>query len=321
MHHRLKQSAAAALLVTGMTGATVARAEMGLSPTGPDRMYFTFFGGYVNSDGTATPGHGVTPGPSFAADLFEAENGGYGGVTAGFVFDGVSPFGLLNFRIETGFAVSDFDEKSSTPSGYLLTLNSLGTFGPNPISTVQSRKVHDWFVRFKGDKETAQDQGVAFGLELFFRQSDDDTTSIFTGGGNVGQLRSHDVDAFFAGVMAMVQPEYSITPTISAIADLSVGLYAVDAEARSRAVFIGTTRFNDSDGTVGFRTRAKGGLRFEATDMVSLTLFGGVDYWSDVPVADQKGIFGNPARLPNLKFKDLVELKAGLSLTVLLGGP
>ena len=136
-----------------------------------------------------------------------------------------------------------------------------------------------------------------------------------------GAFRNHDVDGFFGGVMAVVQPEYAFTPHVSFVADLGAGLYGVDAEARSITSLHPPLSFNDSDGTLGFRARAKGGFRFNATDAISLTLFGGIDWWSDVPVADQRRFFGPPGPPPSVKFVDLVELKAGATLTVVLGGP
>lgn len=63
MSKRLKRLSAAALLTAGVTSATPALAEMGLFPTGSDAMFITIFGGYINSDGTATPGHGTIPIP------------------------------------------------------------------------------------------------------------------------------------------------------------------------------------------------------------------------------------------------------------------
>lgn len=318
MIRKLKSVTFAGMLAAGTLGAAPAMAEMGLSPTGPDRMYVTLFGGYVNSDGTATPGYStnVAPFPTF---LFEAEHGGFGGVTAGYVLGYPMPFGLENFRIEASFAASLFDDdEGSSPNGSLIDLDATGmTFGA--VESRQSRKVYDWSVVLKGDRQLTPDLGTAFGIELFFRHNEDRTTTA----NPIFGFRNHDVDGFFGGVMAVVQPEYAFTPALSFVANLGAGLYGVDAEARSITNIGPPLTFNDSEGTVGFRARAKGGLRLKATDAISLTLFGGVDYWSDVPVADQtRGSFIiGPDPLPELKFTDLVELKAGLTLTVLLGGP
>ena len=283
-------------------------------------MYITLFGGYVNSDGTATPGHGAPTNP-YTTQLFEVDDGGYAGVTAGYVFDTLMPFGLSNFRIEAGFAASGFDDdEGSDASGSILAVNAGPVLiFPGPFETTQSRKVYDWFVRFKGDRQIGPDLGTAFGLELFFRQSEDKThasrpTPPF-------RFRNHDVDGFFAGVMAVVQPEYAVSPVFSLVGDFGAGLYALGAEARSISNFSTVQIFNDSDGTVGIRARAKGGLKIRAGDMVSITLFGGVDWWSDVPVADQQRFVSPPNTLPEVKFNDLVELKAGVNLTILLGGP
>ena len=282
-------------------------------------MYFTLFGGYVNSDGTATPGHG---GPGFGplpAFLFEAEHGGFGGVTAGFVFEHVMPLGLKNFRIETSFAVSIFDDdEASTPLGSIHDLDATNSVVDRSTVSRQSRHVYDWSIAFKGDREMSSELGGAIALELFFRHSEDRTTATDV---SLGPFRNHDVDGFFFGAMAVVQPEYMLTPSLSLVADLGAGIYGVNADARSIAnVVFGVRRFNDSEATVGFRGRANGGLRFNATDSVSITLYGGVDYWSDVPVANQDRRFGAPAFLPAVKFKDLVELEAGIALTFLLGG-
>ena len=272
---KLKSLTAAGLLTASILSATPAAAEMGLSPTGPDRMYITLFGGYVNSDGTATPGFGANAIP-FPASLFEAEDGGFAGVTVGYVFGYPMPFGLENFRAEASFAASVFEDDDGTTSlGSLLDLDGNSASIISTIESRQSRKVYDWSVHFKGDRQVSPDLGVALGLEVFFRQSEDRTNSSIPINPNAGQFRNHDVDGFFAGVMAVVQPEYAFTPALSFVADLGAGLYGVDAEARSFTNVGVPTNVNDSEGKLGVRARAKGGLRFNATDTISLTLFGG----------------------------------------------
>lgn len=317
MDKTLKSLSAMAFVGAGLALASPAMAEMGTSPSEPGSMYFTAFGGYVNSDGTATPGHGRNVNtPNF---LVEAEDGGFGGVTLGYVFGTPVPFGLTNFRGEATFAVSGFsDDEISNPTGSILDLNGVSGVINFPVQSEQSRDVYDGSLALKGDMELGPDLGMSVGLEVFVRKSEDETTAV----NSAGNFRTHDVDALFYGAMVVVQPEFAITPSLSLVGDLGVGLYGVDADVDSRSFVAATAlTFADEDSTVGFRGRANGGLKFNATDSISLTVFGGVDFWSDVPVANQRRTqIIAPGVPPRTKFTDLVELKAGLSLTFVFGG-
>ena len=309
----------ATILAFGALSVAPAKAEMGPSPIDGIGSYFTLFGGYVNSDGTATPGHGVNPVPQPTL-LFEVENGGFAGISGGYVFADLGPFGLSNFRIETGFTGYFFeDDKGSLASGSLINLGGNAGSINQSVASQQTREVYDWSMSIKGDKRFDAGLNSAFGLEFFLRQSEDETTAAHTSGLFPGRFRKHDVDGLFIGGMASVQPEFEITPELSFVAELGAGIYNVSADAQSTVNFSAPRVFNDSEDAVGFRAKAKGGLQFQLNDSLSLSVFGGVDYWSDIPVANQvqaRGVPNDP--LPTLKFNSLVELQAGISLTFLL---
>jgi hypothetical protein len=296
---------------------------MGTSPVGPGGMYLNLFGGYVNSDGPETVGHLANP-PALGLNphaTVGAEEGGFIGGTAGYVLGGTPLFGLQNMRIEAAVStliLDDDEERAGFLSGAISDLDASSVFSPATAVSRHSREVYDYSVTLKGD--TAFDGGfaAALGIELFLRRSTDETsvtdlTSI--------TFRTHDVDALFYGAMAVLQPEFNITPAFSVVADLGAGVYGVSAEADSANNIGPPVTFNDSDSMVGFRGRAMGGLRWQMMDGVSVTAFGGVDYWSDAPFADQSAnIVPAGGSLPTVAFDDLVELKAGLMLTWALGG-
>ena len=206
-------------------------------------------------------------------------------------------------------------ERAAPASAAIFDLGANGGIGSQTAVSRQSREVYDYSVTLKGDAAFDGGFAAALGIELFLRRSSDETsvTSL-----NSAFFRTHEVDALFYGAMAVLQPEFAITPAFSVVADLGAGAYGVSADADSANNFVGPPTFNDSGSTVGFRGRAMGGLRWHMMEGVSVTAFGGIDYWSDAPFANQSSV-GASGQLPTVAFDDLVELKAGLMLTWALG--
>jgi hypothetical protein len=311
-----------AVLAAAIASATPALADMGTSPVGPGGMYLNLFGGYLTSDGPETVGHITTPatvnGPNPHVTV-GAEEGGFVGGTAGYVLGGTPLFGLQNMRVEAAISALILDkdvERSAPNSASIHDLNRNSTATNQTAVSRQSGEVYDYSVTLKGDAAFAGTLAAALGVELFLRRSSDKTSVISL---NAPFFRTHEVDALFYGAMAVLQPEFTITPAFSVVADLGAGIYGVNADADSATNLGAPATFNDSGSTVGFRGRAMGGLRWHMMDGVSVTAFGGVDYWSDAPFANQTSIAAASGPLPTVAFDDLVELKAGLMLTWALG--
>jgi hypothetical protein len=313
---------AVALGAAGLAVAAPAMAEMGISPVGPGGMYLSLFGGYVSADGPETVGHltvtGLTSGlhPHVTVG---AGDGGFVGGSAGYVLGGPALFGLENMRVEAGMAALLFedDEIAAPPLSWAIQDLDFdtGVVFQSVVST-QTREVYDYSIALKGDAVFDGALASALGIEVFLRQSADETSVTST---SSIYFRTHEVDALFYGAMAVLQPEYAVTEMVSLVADFGAGVYGVNAEAASATNIGAPLTFNDSGGAFGFRGRATGGIRLRALDGLVVTAFGGIDYWSDVPFADQSAVtFG---QLPTVAFDDLVELKAGLMLTWALGPP
>jgi hypothetical protein len=317
-----KLMGAVALVGTGLALASPVMADTGTSPAEPGGMYLTLFGGYVNSDGPETTGHFTIPfpppGPNPHVSV-GAEEGGFVGGSAGYVLGGAPLFGLQNMRVEASISalILEDDKITAAPaSASILDLDVDFPIGNQTAVSRHSRDVYDYAIALKGDVLFDGGLASAFGVEVFLRRSADNTsvTSL-----NSTLLRSHEVNALFYGVMAVLQPEFAVTPMMSVVADLGAGMYGVNADADSATNLNAPLTFNDTGGAFGFRGRALGGLRFHVFEALAVTAFGGVDYWSDVPFADQSSV-ALSGQLPTVAFGELVELKAGLMLTWALGG-
>ncbi|MCZ6772811.1 MAG: hypothetical protein O7G83_12670 [Proteobacteria bacterium] len=250
----------------------------------------------------------------------EVMNGAFGGVTLGlFLNPGSMPFRLHNPRFEASFGLSGFDDDTvTTATGGVRDVDGVpGVFAALPATSRQKRETFDGSIALKGEVRHGADGDLTVALESFIRNSDDETLSKCC---PAGGIRSADINSWFYGLMLAVQPEVSLGARLSLVADLGAGVYLVDGDGKfSSTPVVVTTTISDNKQKLGFRGRAMIGLKLAHEAGVTTTLFGGIDYWNNVPFANMPSIAtGN--FLSHVGFDQLIELKAGARVTIPFAG-
>ena len=76
-----------------------------------------------------------------------------------------------------------------------------------------------------------------------------------------------------------------------------------------------SSALTDRDSGVGFRGQASLGLNFALSESVVASLFGALDYWSDMPFAKTQ-VPNQPGVPASLGDDDAIDLRAGVKLTL-----
>ncbi len=310
-------------------GASVATAEMGSLPTGADGFYFSFFGGGVHQNAPEVVAYDrIFFPPAIPAGLIASpksvasQDGGFAGIDLGFLLgDGVLPFGIQNARLEATFSANIFDDgKISNPGGAIGTNNSIQYVDGSgnvasaitPISAVQKTEVYDGSLSLKGELARAEVVDLTSSLELFVRAREDTTkTSLGV------TFRNADVDSWYFGTLIALQPEFKLGNGLSFATDFGAGVYVADADANFAMNLGPVQQLSDKETKVGFRGRLGGALKAEVAQGVAASLFGTVNYWSDMAYARMPGATDrSPSRVA---FDSLIEAKFGARLSVALG--
>ncbi len=100
-------------------------------------------------------------------------------------------------------------------------------------------------------------------------------------------------------------------------------IYDADGDFDSANLIVGptlsTNAARDSETDIGFRGKASLALRANLGDRVQVSVFGGIDNWSDVPYSKLPNPTSFPAQSPaHIATDDVLDLKAGIKLTLFL---
>lgn len=328
---------ASALIATvGMVlSASAAHAEIGI-PAAPGGIYLSFEGGYQSIDGNPVAALGETivndgdpMGGSAACSsiavgvnltavcgvgagtenaiafsdggtFIEAEDGGFGAFTFGYVLP--SPLFSFITRVEIvgGGSHSEDDQRTNGAFGMRSVDNTAAfAFAAVPIENVtvdveQTVETRQATVRFKSDLAPVSGTVLTFSFEPFYLQTEQETTTDAQqqGGQNSAARRTSDVDGKYYGAQVAVEGQVPLVTNVFLIGRGSVGLYQLDVDGafRDSMFFTGggivlNHAVNDDDSTTGYRLGGEAGVKLVMTPSAWLTFFGTVDYLSDTPTA------------------------------------
>ena len=300
---------------------------MGRSPVAPGGTYVSIYGGYIYSD--APDVRGLDAGPTVPqleeTDVYVDHNG-FGGLEFGYALpDGSAWLGIDRIEVffEAGHGSLDDDGRDFV-IGLRDVAGNTGTTSASgagvPHQTERERGYYDFGLRLRADDHMFGDQALPVFVEPFFRYAHDDTFMGFTNGANIFG-REGNIDAYFLGVLAGVDPEMPLSETLTLVGSFSGGIYYYHGEGDFRSSANTFAAFNESfDDTkegVGFRGRAMLALRHMISPGMSISLFGGIDFWSDVPYANLpvNTVNTQPAKV---RSSDEFDVKAGVRVTISL---
>lgn len=316
MMDRVLQIISKSWLMVSVFAASPALAQMGAAPSGPGGVYGGFTIGYTHTNQPVTELTTFLP-------TYQLEIDPDGGLEGGVFFGGVLAaefMGLKNFRIEGRVSTSSSNDDDFIPTaGAPSFVNpdgsnfiSIGTATPF-IGGQQESTIWRQTLAVKGDLYQSEDLTVPVGIELFAAQTTDTAKPIVSVSGNV--IVRSDIDAEYYGAMALIEPEFRVSEMFGIVARLAGGFYAYDVDGKFSGFF--TTTLSDSLDGIGGRVEGMLGLKTYLSSAFTITLFGGVDYWSDTPHADWTQTLGVPTTLGK---DDMVRLMAGVTATVAFGG-
>ena len=115
--------------------------------------------------------------------------------------------------------------------------------------------------------------------------------------------------------MGVLEPELQISNMVSVVARLAGGIYAYDFDGTLDTR--GSLPVADDTGGVAARAEAALGLKLYFSSAFSLTVFGGIDYWSETPIPNFPEVVGTVAFVDRT---DMLKVKAGVMATIAFGG-
>lgn len=318
---RFPQVAAVIAITWAIFNVSQAQAERGEAPEGATGFYLSLFGGYVYQDAPRTLG--FRTGMGLITNTFVPQDGGFVGGDLGYILGtNDAPFGLKNTRIEFTFntnVLSD-DGDSRFTGGAISSVDGTAIGGSAGFVTAHkhSQKVFDGSIALKGEMATGEVVDLTTGLEFFVRSREDKLTSSVFSGGLVNNLA---LDAWYFGTMAAIQPEFKLGNGLTFATEFAAGVYVVDSDGAFTDNFgTGNGSISDSRTSAGFRGRLGGALKASLANNITASVFGVVNYWSDVAhvvMADRNGAFGVPTRIGS---QGATEAKVGARLTIAFGG-
>ena len=316
---------AAAGAATLLSFATPANAEMGSSPVAPGGSYLSIFGGFFDTN--------IDFGPrSCFRDRAQTKRRSTWMVTVSAVsMFGFTPTNGLSWidRVEWFFEFGGGDDKVSETNVPFRIVDVTGVYQSSAGAlTAKTKRDFDYYefgFRLRNDNQNIGGHVLPVFIEPFLRFTEDDTSTQILSQMLSTRNREGDVDAWFLGFMAGVDPELHVSQSVKLVASLAAGLYYVDADGKFRSTAnnfaLFNQSFNDDEDAIGFRGRAQGAIKFALTQAAIVSLFAGVDYWSDVPVAympNNIGAITTPQGAAHVDMEDVVEVKGGARLTIAL---
>ena len=323
------------LLLAGaalFAASSAANADMGLAPAGPGNVYLSGEGGYLLQDGLDVNAYGVSFLPGSVADAtVSADDGWYAGVMIGWE-KGSRLISFLPFTRVEGYVYggdTNGSRADSAPPLANVTIKSVdglvNVTGGTSVQATTDRRTVEFGYRSEFDQIYSPSFAITWGLNSFFRNTNEDTDVICS---NVcGVRRSANVDSWMYGTMLVAEPEFKIQPGISLVTRFGAGLYTYDADGEFRSSSSSTASpdpfaaaVDDSDKGVGFRGALGAGLKFVLGTNALLETYAEADYFSDVGVAQFSNSNPTDAASSQVNTEDLWELRTGARVTIGLGG-
>ncbi len=313
---------AAAGAAAFLSFATPATAEMGSSPVAAGGSYLSIFGGFFDTDIDKVRGY--ASGAPLSSKTVDVDGDGFGGIEFGH-----SPTNGLSWvdRVELYFEFGGGDDKNSETNVpfQFRSVNGVN-LQPSTASTASNKRDFDYYdlgVRLRNDRQNLGGTVLPVFIEPFLRWTEDDTKTRIVSTMATTLNRDADVDAWFLGVMAGVDPEFQMSQSVKLVASLAAGLYYVNADgdftSSSNNLPVYNQSVSDDDDGIGFRGRAQGAIKFAVTQAAIVSLFAGVDYWSDVPTAALPSATAAAVQSASkVDMEDAVEVKAGARLAIAL---
>lgn len=243
------------------------------------------FAGYNIGSATATA-ISFNAGTDSALAQLDAQHGGVGGVSVGFVMP-ARLLGLID-RVEAYSAFSSNDDSQNT-RGFSFTATSadgraaLSLFDTDGIDGVVSlsERHREFGLRFKSDNFTDTAFPVIVSFEPFYRRVEVETDARVA----ADYALSNETDVNMYGVQLALETEVPLAlQVLSFVGRVSGGIYAVDADAKaSERVGTYTLSWSGGDDETGYRLGAEAGLRLQMNNSSFATLTGAVDHFSEAP--------------------------------------
>ncbi len=312
-----------------ISAGTLAHADMGLAPVGPDGIYVSVEGGYLHQEGPDVIGHGTNAtAASFANVLVSPDDGWFVGGMIGFASAQRYLPPLPFHRTEIYVTYSDASDSAASSAPPLISTSlksvdgsAIGGGGLDGLSTI-SRRTWEGGLRFEGDSILSATSSVTWVLSPFIRFGDEDTVSKV--GGCCTVQRNADVESRLYGALFALEPEITVAPGIALVGRVGAGLYGYNVRGSFTSFSNNSpdpfaAQLSGRDSGVGFRGQLGAALKFKPWQGARLETFVEADYFSDIGTAHTAD--NNPVvdATSLVATDDLWELKAGARLTIGLG--
>ena len=288
------------------------------------------WGGYFHTLAPEVEGfsNGAVPGrpPLFNHFTPDADDGGFFGASVSVPLDpGALLFGNVELYFEGQVTERDKGTDTSVNFGFIpLADGFVATFGDT--SALSARLERERYEFGANLSLPARPGGLLpFGLVVtpFGGFATEDAQSRVSRGVAFSQTNS-DIDWWFLGVLVGTEYTLPLGVGFDLVVGGAGGIYAYDADADFDTTSnVGAARSaSDTDSDVGFRARASVALRTTLGEGVQVSVFGGLDYWSDLPYSKlpDPSAFVPQQSPAHIATDDVLDLKAGIRLTMFLDG-
>lgn len=291
----------------------------------------SFWGGYFFTHAADVEGYSIGNGTNPPViDVFrpQPKEGGFAGMSFGRALDSNSFFFDHVEAYVQGHWTSR-DSSSAVGVGTFPTIpmvnGNLAAASTAEVSAKMTRERYEFGAEFSLTGATLPELPFDWGVTPFGGVAyENSARALFLGGPYV--KTSADIDWHFAGLMLGGKKALPIGSGFEFVFGAAGGVYVYDAKGDfntvSTAPAFPANSARDSDSDVGFRGKAKLELRAVVSERVQVSLFGEVDYWSDVPHAklpDPTGFNGQPPA--HISKDDMLDVNAGVKVSFALYTP
>lgn len=260
----------------------------------------------------------------------DADESGFFGVSYGTAID---PAALYFKRIELYFEgqITREDSQSAVnPSGannikFGIPTGEIVNGVDYSATAKMKRERYEFGVNLSQGGQMANLGPLNLGLTTFAGFGQEDASSSLAANTNSDFTNTRsDLDWKFFGLMLATDTTIPVSTSLDLILKGSAGVYYYNADADFVSTSNNANNISqraDSDNDFGFRGKLSAELRAKLSEGVVVSFFGGVDYLSDVPYAQltdstkPRFSFQTP---PQIGSDDLIDLKAGIKLTISL---
>ncbi len=301
-----------------------------------DGTYVSVWGGYFYTDAPEVEGFSqnlVGGGFPLIQDFpLDAEEGGFFGASFGTPID---PTSLFFKHIEVYFEglITEKDKQAfADPSGITYTQfgfsdGIIAAVIPSVASAELERERYEFGANLSLGNQMPNFGPLNLVATVFGGFGNEDVfVHHFIPGAGIFDTSKSDLDWQFYGLLLGTDATIPVSTSLDLILRGAAGIYYFDADAD----FVSTSDFasrnfqtSDSDNDFGFRGKLSAELRAKLSQDIVVSLFGGVDYWSDVPyseLTDSSTFLFSTGVPAHIDTDDVLDVKAGIKVTVSLDG-